>query len=96
MAISCQFFFINRFLWMTQRLHAFSFSLFSSVQCFAISLPLKYNNPTIMVVQVVETLGGFVTCEGHSCTHIVTGKARRTMNFCVALSSGYMSLSLMA
>ncbi|XP_062179198.1 uncharacterized protein LOC133883829 isoform X2 [Phragmites australis] len=40
------------------------------------------------LTEVVEMLGGFVTCEGHSCTHIVTGKARRTMNFCVALSSG--------
>jgi hypothetical protein len=33
-------------------------------------------------------LGGFVTSEGSSCTHVVTGKARRTMNFCMALSSG--------
>jgi hypothetical protein len=56
-------------------------------------LLLKFNKPTI-VVQVVETLGGVVTCEGHACTHIVTGKARRTMNFCIALSSGYASLSL--
>ncbi|OEL35509.1 hypothetical protein BAE44_0003472 [Dichanthelium oligosanthes] len=58
------------------------------------------DSPTIMLMniaddekkarltKVVETLGGFVTCEGHSCTHIVTGKARRTMNFCIALSSG--------
>jgi hypothetical protein len=45
------------------------------------------------MVQVVETLRGFVTCDGHSCTHVVTGKARRTMNFCIALSSGYVSLS---
>ncbi|TKW27631.1 hypothetical protein SEVIR_3G269800v4 [Setaria viridis] len=57
-------------------------------------------NPTIMLMniadeqkkarltKVVETLGGFVTCEGHACTHIVTGKVRRTMNFCIALSSG--------
>ncbi|KAL6610070.1 hypothetical protein ACP70R_040039 [Stipagrostis hirtigluma subsp. patula] len=40
------------------------------------------------LTEVVETLGGFVTCEGQSCTHIVTGKARRTRNFCIALSSG--------
>ncbi|CAN6351201.1 unnamed protein product [Urochloa humidicola] len=58
------------------------------------------NSPTIMLMniadeekkarltKVVETLGGFVTCEGRACTHIVTGKARRTMNFCIALSSG--------
>uniref|UniRef100_K3Z5U6 BRCT domain-containing protein n=1 Tax=Setaria italica TaxID=4555 RepID=K3Z5U6_SETIT len=60
----------------------------------------SYGNPTIMLMniadeqkkarltKVVETLGGFVTCEGHACTHIVTGKVRRTMNFCIALSSG--------
>ncbi|GJN14379.1 hypothetical protein PR202_gb01202 [Eleusine coracana subsp. coracana] len=46
------------------------------------------------LTEVVEMLGGSVTCEGHSCTHIVTGKARRTMNFCIALSSGFVSLSL--
>uniref|UniRef100_A0A452YZL8 BRCT domain-containing protein n=14 Tax=Triticinae TaxID=1648030 RepID=A0A452YZL8_AEGTS len=40
------------------------------------------------LTEVVETLGGVVTCEGSSCTHVVTGKARRTMNFCIALSSG--------
>ncbi|KAL6844970.1 hypothetical protein ACP4OV_025143 [Aristida adscensionis] len=40
------------------------------------------------LTEVVEMLGGFVACEGHSCTHIVTGKARRTRNFCIALSSG--------
>uniref|UniRef100_A0ACD5U3D6 Uncharacterized protein n=1 Tax=Avena sativa TaxID=4498 RepID=A0ACD5U3D6_AVESA len=42
----------------------------------------------IRLTEVVEMLGGFVTCEGSSCTHVVTGKARRTMNFCIALSSG--------
>ncbi|KAM0839426.1 hypothetical protein ACQ4PT_060323 [Festuca glaucescens] len=42
----------------------------------------------IRLTEVVEMLGGSVTCEGSSCTHVVTGKARRTMNFCIALSSG--------
>lgn len=42
----------------------------------------------IRLTEVVEMLGGFVTSEGSSCTHVVTGKARRTMNFCIALSSG--------
>ncbi|KAJ1262645.1 hypothetical protein BS78_09G124800 [Paspalum vaginatum] len=57
-------------------------------------------SPTIMLMniadeqkkarlaKVVEMLKGFVTCQGYSCTHIVTGKARRTMNFCVALCYG--------
>lgn len=64
----------------------------SLVQHISILLPLKYNKQTIMV-QVVETLKGVVTCDGHSCTHVVTGKARRTMNFCIALCSGYVFLS---
>ncbi|XP_051202857.1 uncharacterized protein [Lolium perenne] len=42
----------------------------------------------IRLTEVVEMLGGFVTSEGSSCTHVVTGKVRRTMNFCMALSSG--------
>ncbi|TVU19146.1 hypothetical protein EJB05_35282 [Eragrostis curvula] len=64
-----------------------------------------YGSPKIMLMniadeqkkarltKVVEMLGGFATCEGHSCTHIVTGKARRTMNFCIALSSGAWIIS---
>ncbi|KAJ1695748.1 hypothetical protein LUZ63_012446 [Rhynchospora breviuscula] len=40
------------------------------------------------LTKIVEDLGGTVTCDGNSCTHIITGQARRTMNFCVALSSG--------
>ncbi|KAG8069018.1 hypothetical protein GUJ93_ZPchr0005g14637 [Zizania palustris] len=38
--------------------------------------------------QVVKMLGGVVTCEGNSCTHVITGQVRRTMNFCMALCSG--------
>ncbi|XP_020275882.1 uncharacterized protein LOC109850310 isoform X2 [Asparagus officinalis] len=40
------------------------------------------------LTKIVEELGGFVTSHGSSCTHVITGKARRTLNFCVALSSG--------
>lgn len=40
------------------------------------------------LTEVVKMLGGFVTSEGNSCTHVITGKARRTMNFCIALCSG--------
>ncbi|KAF0922789.1 hypothetical protein E2562_002041 [Oryza meyeriana var. granulata] len=40
------------------------------------------------LTEVVEMLGGVVTCEGNSCTHVITGKARMTMNFCIALCSG--------
>ncbi|KXG21877.1 uncharacterized protein LOC8077933 [Sorghum bicolor] len=45
------------------------------------------------LTKVVETLRGSVTCDGHSCTHVVTGKARRTMNFCIALCSGAWIIS---
>uniref|UniRef100_A0A0E0PLQ9 BRCT domain-containing protein n=1 Tax=Oryza rufipogon TaxID=4529 RepID=A0A0E0PLQ9_ORYRU len=40
------------------------------------------------LIEVVEMLGGVVTCEGNSCTHVITGKVRMTMNFCIALCSG--------
>jgi hypothetical protein len=94
-------FFINLFFCDHTNLHVYSFYFFFLVSTLFSSfistthfhfLPLKYNKQIIMV-QVVETLRGFVTCDGHSCTHVVTGKARRTMNFCIALSSGYVSLS---
>ncbi|KAL3694383.1 hypothetical protein R1sor_008034 [Riccia sorocarpa] len=41
----------------------------------------------------VEKLGGLVTCEGSKCTHVVTMEVRRTLNFCVAVSSGAWILS---
>lgn len=41
-----------------------------------------------MSIQHVEKLGGLVTCEGSKCTHVVTMEVRRTLNFCVAISSG--------
>ncbi|XP_006655259.1 uncharacterized protein LOC102720432 [Oryza brachyantha] len=40
------------------------------------------------LIEVVEMLGGVVTCEGNSCTHVITGKVRMTLNFCIALCSG--------
>uniref|UniRef100_A0A0E0DQU5 BRCT domain-containing protein n=1 Tax=Oryza meridionalis TaxID=40149 RepID=A0A0E0DQU5_9ORYZ len=40
------------------------------------------------LIEVVEMLGGVVTCEGNSCTHLITGKVRMTLNFCIALCSG--------
>ncbi|KAB8099202.1 hypothetical protein EE612_029124 [Oryza sativa] len=40
------------------------------------------------LIEVIEMLGGVVTCEGNSCTHVITGKVRMTMNFCIALCSG--------
>ncbi|KAK9154757.1 hypothetical protein Sjap_002237 [Stephania japonica] len=38
-------------------------------------------------------LGGAITSDGTLCTHIITGKARRTLNFCAALCSGAWIIS---
>ncbi|XP_038972881.1 uncharacterized protein LOC103695462 isoform X2 [Phoenix dactylifera] len=63
-------------------------------------LVLQGNCPIIMLMNIADDakkacltkivieLGGAVTCEGSSCTHVITGKARRTLNFCTALCSG--------
>ncbi|XP_068660316.1 uncharacterized protein [Aristolochia californica] len=40
------------------------------------------------LTKIVEDLGGSITSHGSSCTHVITGKARRTLNFCTALCSG--------
>ncbi|GLT74180.1 hypothetical protein SLA2020_459930 [Shorea laevis] len=40
------------------------------------------------LVEVIESLGGALTSDGSSSTHIVTGKVRKTLNFCTALCSG--------
>ncbi|XP_020585845.1 uncharacterized protein LOC110028365 [Phalaenopsis equestris] len=63
-------------------------------------LGFKANCPRIMLMNIadddkksklttiVEELGGSVTSSGSSCTHVITGKARRTLNFCLSLCSG--------
>ncbi|XP_020690991.2 uncharacterized protein LOC110105727 isoform X2 [Dendrobium catenatum] len=40
------------------------------------------------LTKIVEELGGSVTSSGNSSTHVITGKARRTLNFCLSLCSG--------
>ncbi|XP_051138588.1 uncharacterized protein LOC127256565 isoform X2 [Andrographis paniculata] len=40
------------------------------------------------LTKIIEDLGGVVASEGNECTHVVTGKARKTLNFCTALCSG--------
>lgn len=37
---------------------------------------------------IIWELGGNVTTDGSSCSHVLTVKARRTLNFCTALCSG--------
>ncbi|XP_077218730.1 N-acetyltransferase isoform X2 [Tasmannia lanceolata] len=67
--------------------------------------PLERAHPVIMLMniaddikkaslrKIVEELGGVVTLDGSVCTHVVTGIARRTMNFCTALCSGAWVIS---
>ncbi|KAD5317495.1 hypothetical protein E3N88_17441 [Mikania micrantha] len=40
------------------------------------------------LTKIIEDLGGSVTSNGSVSTHVVTGKVRKTLNFCTALCSG--------
>ncbi|KAF5181309.1 Mediator of dna damage checkpoint protein [Thalictrum thalictroides] len=45
------------------------------------------------LTQIIENLGGAMASDGSLITHVITGKARKTQNFCVALCSGAWVLS---
>ncbi|KAL3339189.1 hypothetical protein AABB24_028030 [Solanum stoloniferum] len=45
------------------------------------------------LTKIIGDLGGDVTADGSLSTHIVTGKVRKTLNFCSALCSGAWILS---
>ncbi|ESQ52863.1 hypothetical protein EUTSA_v10016390mg [Eutrema salsugineum] len=45
-------------------------------------------NKRAWLTEVIRKLGGDVTLDGNMSTHIVTGKVRKTLNFCTALCSG--------
>ncbi|CAA7057186.1 unnamed protein product [Microthlaspi erraticum] len=45
-------------------------------------------NKRAWLTEVIRKLGGDVTSDGNMSTHIVTGKVRKTLNFCTALCSG--------
>ncbi|CAN8317837.1 unnamed protein product [Cochlearia groenlandica] len=45
-------------------------------------------NKRVWLTEVIRKLGGDVTLDGNMSTHIVTGKVRKTLNFCTALCSG--------
>ncbi|KAM7257053.1 hypothetical protein ACFE04_012794 [Oxalis oulophora] len=58
-------------------------------ECFRIMLMnIADDAKRIYLSKVVENLGGTVTVDGNVCTHVVTGKVRKTLNFCTALCSG--------
>lgn len=48
----------------------------------------------MLIMQIIGDLGGDVTADGSSSTHVVTGKVRKTLNFCSALCSGSVSFIL--
>ncbi|AEC09982.1 BRCT domain [Arabidopsis thaliana x Arabidopsis arenosa] len=45
-------------------------------------------NKRAWLTEVIRKLGGTVTLDGTTSTHIVTGKVRKTLNLCTALCSG--------
>ncbi|OVA13858.1 GNAT domain [Macleaya cordata] len=45
------------------------------------------------LTKIIGDLGGAVTSDGSFSTHVVTGKARRTLNFCTSLCSGAWIIS---
>ncbi|PHT80596.1 hypothetical protein T459_13611 [Capsicum annuum] len=45
------------------------------------------------LTKIIGVLGGDVTSDGSLSTHVVTGKVRKTLNFCSALCSGAWILS---
>ncbi|KAL3637196.1 hypothetical protein CASFOL_019495 [Castilleja foliolosa] len=45
------------------------------------------------LTKIIEDLGGVVASDGSASTHVVTGKVRKTLNFCTALCSGAWVIS---
>ncbi|KAI4300842.1 hypothetical protein L6164_034172 [Bauhinia variegata] len=61
----------------------------STEQCFRLMLMNIADDTKITyLTKVIQGLGGVVTTDGVIATHVVTGKVRRTLNFCTALCSG--------
>ncbi|OMO68248.1 hypothetical protein CCACVL1_20008 [Corchorus capsularis] len=61
----------------------------SNTKCFRIMLMnIADDTKKKHLTKVIENLGGTPTSDGSISTHIVTGKVRKTLNFCTALCSG--------
>ncbi|XP_030520551.1 uncharacterized protein LOC115734104 isoform X1 [Rhodamnia argentea] len=66
----------------------------SGETCFRIMLmDIADDTKKAHLTKVIEGLGGVVASDGSTSTHMVTGKVRRTLNFCTALCSGAWILS---
>lgn len=67
----------------------FNKELPSAKQCFRIMLMnIADDAKKTQLTKVIEDLGGTVSYDGSMTTHVVTGKVRKTLNFCTALCSG--------
>ncbi|XP_031251016.1 uncharacterized protein LOC116108910 [Pistacia vera] len=63
--------------------------LLSNGECFRIMLMnIAECSKKMQLTKVIENLGGVVTYDGSISSHVVTGKVRKTLNFCTALCSG--------
>ncbi|KAK6941760.1 GNAT domain, partial [Dillenia turbinata] len=59
-------------------------------QCYGIMLMnIADDSKKMQLTKIIEALGGAVVSEGSACSHVITGKVRKTQNFCTALCSGY-------
>ncbi|XP_073018693.1 uncharacterized protein [Primulina eburnea] len=47
----------------------------------------------LTLTKIIEDMGGVVTSNGSESTHVVSGEARKTFNFCIALCSGCWVIS---
>ncbi|KAK7378104.1 hypothetical protein VNO80_03540 [Phaseolus coccineus] len=66
----------------------------STKQCFRIMLMnIADDAKKTQLTQVIEDLGGTISTCGSMTTHVVTGKVRKTLNFCTALCSGAWVIS---
>ncbi|CAI9765645.1 unnamed protein product [Fraxinus pennsylvanica] len=65
-----------------------------SVHSFRIMLMnIADDNKKSNLTKIIGDLGGFVTSDGSVSTHVITGKVRKTLNFCTALCSGAWIIS---
>ncbi|RDX97208.1 Mediator of DNA damage checkpoint protein 1, partial [Mucuna pruriens] len=66
----------------------------STKQCFRIMLMnIADDAKKTQLTKVIEDLGGTISYDGSMTTHVVTGQARKTLNFCTALCSGAWVIS---
>ncbi|CAI9099758.1 OLC1v1036622C1 [Oldenlandia corymbosa var. corymbosa] len=72
------------------------FKVPSTDMCFRVMLMnIADDRKKAVLTKIIEDLGGTVTFDGSMATHVITGKVRRTLNFCVALCSGAWIISSM-